>query len=124
MKKVFLILMVLALVACFDPPVDTSQIQRATEAQVEAVSLGLNKGFSISNAYTQKLRADEYAFCARLRGPGIDDVEVWFIREQDGLPGTIYSISSGSHPFSEWPRHREFVPYEVESNIKRHVKGR
>ncbi len=125
MKKGFVfaaILVLIPFIGCSDEGVDTSEIQKATTTQVEAISLGLEQGFSLSNAYTQKLKTDEYAFCAQLKGAGIDDIEVWFFRERDGLPVTVYSASSSARSFSEWPYHPDFIPSSVESNLTRYVK--
>ncbi len=125
MKKGFVfaaILVLIPFIGCSDGGIDTAEIQKATTAQVDVISLGLSRGFSLSNAYTQKIKTGEYAFCAQLKGAGIDDIEVWFFREHDGAPATIYSASSGARAFSEWPHHPDFIPSSVKSNLTRYVK--
>lgn len=113
--------------------VDTRDIAKATDKQIESLIAGLEGDGKIYHAYVQKIECTtcddspqcatcDYAFVAHLVATGIDNVEVWFLREKNGTAETIYSASSGSKTFSKWPYNPEHVPDEVLQNITEYVE--
>ncbi len=97
----------------------------ASAEQIESVTMGLEKGFKLQNVYAQKIKTNEYAVAARMIGPGVDDVAIWFVRHTaSGSVGNVYSHEAVTAEFSEWPLHREFIPASIATNVQKYVRSK
>ena len=107
------------------PPSRSSAVSPASEEQIESVTMGLEKGFKLQNVYAQKIKANEYAIAARMTGPGVDEIAIWFVRHTStGSVGNVYSHEAVTAEFSEWPLHREFTPSGIATNLKKYTRSK